>query len=57
MPLKFLPKEFKSNLLTMAKESIINNASWIYELEEIFTYYELFPKKYSNKDKEQIRKS
>ncbi len=55
-PLGFISNQYKENLLIIAKESLISNAYWVSSLEQILTFYELYPHMYSDTDKAEIKK-
>lgn len=55
IPLPVLSKDEKRKLLHLAKDSIIENAHWISELEEIFEFLKLYPNMQSLEDNKKIQ--
>jgi len=56
IPLPVLNKDKKRDLLSLAKDSIIEKAHWISELEDILEFFKLYPFMQSSEDKERIQK-
>jgi hypothetical protein len=54
IPLPVLDKDEKRNLLLLAKESMIENANWISQIEDIFEFYKLYPHMQSSEDNNRI---